>query len=305
MSKLTFHKIFIYGNIQKKQLSKILSELLHYFEQKKDIEIVLHPDLKDFISTSTLAPFVSFGEMDNSFDLAITLGGDGTVLRFVQKNQYNIPILSVNLGGLGFLTEITVEEMDGKLEEIFSGNYYLDERILLQATVESSKSNFIALNDVVIDKAGFPRIIFLHISVDNIFFNDLVADGIIISSPTGSTGYSLSAGGPLISPEVEVILLSPICPHSLTNRPVVFPSEKELEIQVFTEYSHANLVIDGQVQEKLQSGEKVKISPARRKVKLVRHQNTHFFEILRNKLHWGEDLRNKERWAFNIKKNEQ
>ncbi len=298
MKNSVFKKIFIHGNLKKKQLSSVIPVLCAWLE-KYDLDYVFEPDLQSVIKKSGKNQ-KKFGELDESFDLVITLGGDGTVLRMIQNCEYDIPILPVNLGGLGFLTEVTVPELATKFPEILTGKYWLDERRLLEAEINSTGETFSGLNDAVLDKAGFPRVIFIHTSVDGVLFNNFVADGVIISTPTGSTGYSLSAGGPLISPEAEVLLLNPICPHSLTNRPVIFPAEKQ--IQVHTEHIHFNLVLDGQVVRQCSSGEIIKITRSSRKIRIVRHVDTHFFEILRKKLNWGEDLRSKERWAQNIQK---
>ncbi|GAB4179526.1 MAG: NAD(+)/NADH kinase [Calditrichia bacterium] len=303
MKTSTFKKIFIQGNILKKQLETVIPEVIRILDDR-NIQYCFDPELKQIMSGFKLdITGFSFRYPEEKTDLIITLGGDGTVLRYLQRNKPDIPVLPLNLGGLGFLTEVTIDEISTKLPEILEGRYYLDSRLMLETVVESTGEKYYSLNDTVIDKAGFPRIIFVHTSIDNVFFNNFVADGVIISTPTGSTGYSLSAGGPLISPQTEVLLLNPICPHSLTNRPVIIPSNQSIEIQVFTDHPHAHLVIDGQVMANLNSGDKIRVTRAAQPLHLVRHSDTHFFGILRSKLHWGEDLRSKERWAQNIKNN--
>lgn len=300
-----FGKIYIQGNALKKQLTKILKDLFSILAEYH-VQVTVDSSLRDHLPKDFSLPnFALFGSFDPSFDLSITLGGDGTVLRYLQNHGPQVPILPINLGGLGFLTEVTVEELRTKVPEILEGNYFIDKRMLLKTEIPSKGDSFYALNDTVIDKAGFPRIIFIHTAIDGNYFNNFVADGVILSTPTGSTGYSLSAGGPLMLPESEVILINPICPHTLTNRPVVIPAGRTVEIQVFTDYSHANLIIDGNLVAHLRSGEKIRTTRANENISIIRHTGTHFFEVLRSKLHWGEDLRSKERWAQNINLNDQ
>jgi len=232
--------------------------------------------------------------------LILTLGGDGTILRAVQAvTDKQIPILGVNLGGLGFLADTPPDKMIHNLEACILGNYLIEDRIVLKCCIEDHDQTFYAFNDLVIDKSGFSRVIEIITSVDQNLLNSYVADGLIISTPTGSTGYSLSAGGPIVVPKTNVIIINPICPHSLTNRPVVISDSSQISLKVFTEYKEINLYKDGQFVSSYPSGVVFNISKADFTVKLIKMKEMSFYETLRNKLHWGEDFRDKKRWSFN------
>ncbi len=235
-------------------------------------------------------------------NIILTLGGDGTILRAVQAvTDKMIPILGVNLGGLGFLADTSPDKMIHNLEVFLSGNYFIEDRIVLKCQIENDDQIFYAFNDLVIDKSGFSRVIEIITSVDENLLNSYVADGLIISTPTGSTGYSLSAGGPIVVPQTNVFIVNPICPHSLTNRPVVISDYSHITLQVFTEYKEVNLYKDGQFVNNYPSGVIFKISKAEFVIRLIKMKEMSFFETLRNKLYWGEDFRDKKRWSFNDK----
>ena len=232
--------------------------------------------------------------------LVLTLGGDGTILKAVHAvNDKQIPILGINLGGLGFLADTPPDKMLNNLEAYLKGNYLIEDRIVLKCQIESKDETFYAFNDFVIDKSGFSRVIEIITSVDGNLLNSYVADGLIISTPTGSTGYSLSAGGPIVVPQTKVFIINPICPHSLTNRPVVISDESRIKLKVFTEYKEINLYKDGQFVNNYPSGIVINISKADFVIKLIKMKEMSFFETLRNKLHWGEDFRDKKRWSYN------
>ena len=170
-----------------------------------------------------------------SSQLVLTLGGDGTILRAVQAvaNQ-QIPILGINLGGLGFLADTPPDKMIDNLDACLRGDFLIEDRTVLECHVDNNNQTFFAFNDIVIDKSGFSRVIEIITSVDQHLLNSYVADGLIISTPTGSTGYSLSAGGPIVVPQTNVFIVNPICPHSLSNRPVVISDSSEISLKVFT-----------------------------------------------------------------------
>ena len=168
-------------------------------------------------------------------ELIITLGGDGTLLRTVNKlNDTSVNVLGINLGGLGFLANTPPDKLIHHVDNYLKGNYVIDERTMLCCYIQEQNEQFIALNDIVIDKAGFSRVIQIDARIDDKLLNSYVADGLIISTPTGSTGYSLSAGGPIVPPHTNVFVLNPICPHSLTNRPLVIDDNSEIMVQVWT-----------------------------------------------------------------------
>ncbi len=236
-------------------------------------------------------------EVINTADIIISLGGDGTILRTVSHlEKDSIDILGVNLGGLGFLADTVKEKLTNHLDSFNSGKYSLDIRSLLKCEV--NKKTFHAFNDIVIDKAGFSRVIQISVKVNGHNLNNYIADGLIVSTPTGSTGYSLSAGGPIVIPDCNVIVINPICPHSLTNRPVVIPDSSIIEVQVFTEQNRFNLLRDGNKFGDLNNGTKLKIKKSDKKIRFIKKESQNFFKTLNKKLHWGEDFRNKKRWTY-------
>ncbi len=224
--------------------------------------------------------------------MIIVLGGDGTLLGVARGAAgFEVPILGANLGGLGFLTEVTLEELQIFLKEIFAENYVIDERVLLQTQIirdGKKTAEFKALNDVVISKGTLTRMIALEIQTNGDLITSIRGDGLIVSTPTGSTAYSLSAGGPILYPSVEALLLTPISPHMLTNRPVVIPLNTRVEIILKTK-DHGPLVIfDGQENFSLASGDRLEISKCEHTAHLIRSPKKNYYEVLRKKLKWGE-----------------
>jgi len=225
-------------------------------------------------------------------DLLVVLGGDGTLLAAARSlGEYAVPILPVNLGGLGFLTSVTLEELYPILEQVLAGQHRISERVLLQAevlrggkVVERQR----ALNDAVLNKAALARMIDLDLHIDGGYVCSYKADGLIISTPTGSTAYSLAAGGPIIYPMVEAFVITPICPHTLTNRPLVIPNTSKIELDFHAGEETVFLTLDGQVGVELLHGDRVVVTQASTKLRLVRPARKTYFEILRNKLKWGE-----------------
>jgi NAD+ kinase len=224
-------------------------------------------------------------------DFALVLGGDGTLLSAARSVAHEgVPILAVNLGSLGFLTEIPLNELYPALEAAEHGQCPMEERSVLECQLvrdgECISSNF-ALNDVVVNKSAISRLVEFDLYIDGNFVFQYKADGVIIATPTGSTAYSLAAGGPVLMPSVEAFVVTPVCPHSLTHRPLVVTEKSHIELRVETREEKAFLSIDGQVGLPVQQGDHVICRRAAHKVKLMRLRRT-FFEILRNKLKWGE-----------------
>ena len=226
-------------------------------------------------------------------DLLVVLGGDGTLLGVAREvGALEKAILGINLGGLGFLTEVSTDEAMTMLARIVAGDYAVDDRIMLQAAVhrEGDRSGlveeFSALNDVVIVKRAVGRMLELNVVANHIPFCTYRADGLIVATPTGSTAYALSAGGPIVYPSLRVIVLAPICPHTLSNRPVLLPDSFALEIRVQADDQGAMLTCDGQESAPLGSTDTIVITRGKFAVRLIR--STHpSFEIWRDKLHWG------------------
>ncbi len=225
-------------------------------------------------------------------DLMIVLGGDGTLLAAARALRgRDIPLFPVNLGGLGFLTAITIDEICPELERLFRGEHRIGKRSMLRCAIVrggAQTNEYEALNDIVLTKSSIARMIDFDVYVDERFVAAYKADGLIVCTPTGSTAYSLSAGGPIIFPQVGAFCLTPICPHMLTNRPVVVPDTSALEVINRAGDGDTYLTIDGQVGEPLHCGDRVVASRSPHVLRLVRPPRSMFFDVLRQKLKWGE-----------------
>lgn len=223
-------------------------------------------------------------------ELVIVLGGDGTMLSAARLVETRCtPILGVNMGGLGFLTEVTVENLYDSLEKVFTQQFFLDNRLRLQARIshhDSREEQGTALNDIVISKGAIGRMIKTHIQVDKQFVTLLRGDGIIVSSPTGSTAYSMSSGGPILDPSLKALLLTPISPHTLTHRPLLVPSDVSLEIAL-TNGVEVRAIFDGQIGFVMNQGDSILISASPHRTRLIRFPDRTYYDILRNKLKWG------------------
>ncbi len=225
-------------------------------------------------------------------DLVIVVGGDGTLLSATRALAgRDTPVLAVNLGSLGFLTPIALDQMYPMLERVLAGNYEEDRRFILQSSVIRQGAvieTYHTLNDVVINKAAIARILDFHVSASGQAISKYKADGLIFSTPTGSTGYSLAAGGPIIDPHVDALLLTPICSHTLNHRPLVLPGDSQLEVVIDSFGEQVHLTADGQVGMPIEHGDRVVCRRSPRVLRLIRPQSTGYFEILRNKLSWGQ-----------------
>jgi len=222
--------------------------------------------------------------------LLIVLGGDGTLLSAARALKgRDIPLFAVNLGNLGFLTAITIEELYPQLERVFAGDYDVSRRRMLHTELWRAGDcacTYEALNDITLAKADIARIIDLQVQVDDHLMCLYKADGLIISTPTGSTAYSLSAGGPIMVPGVAALCITPICPHTLTNRPMIVPDEAVIQIRISSDKT-TYLTVDGQVGEELQKGDRVICRRSEQTVQLIRAGGVGFFDVLREKLQWG------------------
>lgn len=225
-------------------------------------------------------------------DLYVVIGGDGTLLMAARAIAARPrPILGVNLGGLGFLTETGPDEMEERLEEILAGRWNIDRRIGLEVTVARGGQTIMrqmTLNDAVINKGALARIIEIDLAIDREQVTHYKSDGLIISTPTGSTAYSLSAGGPIVHPQLEAFVITPICPHTLSMRPLVVPDRSIAELTLRSGDSEVYLTLDGQVGHPLRSKDRVRVRKSRQPVLMIRSPRASYFEVLRRKLHWGE-----------------
>lgn len=230
-------------------------------------------------------------EIAKRADLLLVLGGDGTLLAAAREAApHGIPILPINLGGLGFLTSFTLEELYPGLEQTLEGCAPVTERVMLlaQRVNDGTALTQRVLNEAVVHKGTLARMIEVELFIDGGFVCRYRADGLIVATPTGSTAYSMSAGGPIVHPAVESILITPICPHSLNDRPVVVPDVSTIEVCVEENADSVFLSMDGQTGVPLQPGDRVKITRAAERLKLIHPPSKSYFEILRSKLKWGE-----------------
>lgn len=231
-------------------------------------------------------------QVAESSELLLVLGGDGTMLAGARvAAPHGIPILPINMGSLGFLTSFTLDEMYPALEEVLAGRFSLSERVMLEAELLRGKEVIErqrVVNDAVIHKGALARMIDLRLMIDEEFVCRYRADGLIVSTPTGSTAYSLSAGGPIVHPSVESWVITPICPHTLTDRPVVVRDSSFVEIVMSADSESVFLTLDGQTGIPMQEGDRVRMRRAAMRLKLIQPARKSYFEILRNKLKWGE-----------------
>ena len=225
-------------------------------------------------------------------DVLLVLGGDGTMLNAARlAGERGIPILGVNMGGLGFLTEVHLDNLYPSLDRVFANDFVLDERLMLKTHVHrhgETVAQGVVLNDVVISKGTLARMIELKIAIQGQFVTNLRGDGLIISSPTGSTAYSLSAGGPIINPAVRSLMLTPICPHTLAHRPLIVPDNVEVEVTLTSKDDGAMATLDGQVGIAMVQGDTAVINASEHRTQLIRFPESHYYDVLREKLKWGD-----------------
>lgn len=246
--------------------------------------------------TAGLAPAVSVAsatksELPGQVDAVIVLGGDGTLLSMARAvGDLGVPILGINLGGLGFLTATTLDELLPAMEALLAGDMAVEERMMLSARLLRTGQpvgDYVALNDVVITKSAMSRIIDLSVSVDGRHATAYRADGLIISTPTGSTAYNLSTGGPILFPTMDAVVLTPIAPHTLSNRPIVLPGGQRIDVTLRGDQD-VMLTMDGQVGVPLRERDTVEVGKAPARIRLLRFDQKDFFSVLRTKLKWGE-----------------
>ena len=277
-------KISIIANPRKKKIYPVLKKLIPWLK-RKGVEVFISNEIAREIKG--VKSGYSRQAVVNCADILIALGGDGTLLEAVRLLKgKDIPILGVNAGGLGFLTEVTLEEFYPLLEDVLKGKFDTEERAMLEVSLPGETKNFFSLNDVVITRGAFSRILRLKLYIEKELANVYLSDGLILAAPTGSTAHSLSAGGPIVHPELKVIVISPICPHAMTNRPLIIPGDKEIVVELDKEKVEVSLTIDGQVWKSLAPGQKIRIKMAKNVVRLIRNPGKSYFEVLRQKLHW-------------------
>ncbi|MFM8540142.1 MAG: NAD(+)/NADH kinase [Nitrospira sp.] len=233
------------------------------------------------------------GRLAEKADMVLVLGGDGTMLRAARMvEEHGVPILGINMGGLGFLTETGSGHLYETLERVFAKDFQIEERLMLQARLNRGGKRFAqatVLNDVVITKGTLSRMIGMTIDIDGRFVTRLRGDGLILSTPTGSTAYSMSAGGPIVSPAVKAVLVTPISPHTLTHRPLLVPGTATLAVTLTTHDKGARVTFDGQIGVALRERDTVTITPSSHATKLIRFPEQTYYDVLRQKLKWGDE----------------
>lgn len=282
-----FRKIGMIVNQEKKDALRDARLVLEWLESEK-IQVFLSPWLGERIDRADL--IVEREKMGRRAQLVVSLGGDGTLLRAARDfASCHTPLIGINLGGLGFLTEIPISKYKEGLTRILKGEYKEEKRLMLKIAVHRARKkvgSFVALNDVVISKAGIPRIINLRTFVSHEFITTYSADGLVISTPTGSTAYSLSSGGPVVHPNLGVIILSPICAHTLAVRPLIVSRREKIKVILECGLEKVLLTMDGQVDFDLEDGDVIRAEEASYQAILIRMREKFFFKTLRTKLGW-------------------
>jgi len=286
-------RIGIIAKQNKPEAVPIVRNLVEWLRPKK-IEVYIEEGMEKLFRPPLTGPHLnSVGREDipTHTEMIIVLGGDGTLLSVARLvGDQEVPILGVNLGGLGFLTEITLEELYRVLERVVQGDFITDERVVLNAAVVRRGERmveFTVLNDAVINKGALARIVDLETTINGEYLTTFKSDGLIISTPTGSTAYNLSAGGPIVYPSLHCIIITPICPHTLTNRPIMIPDDVEIRAMLKTKQQEVILTLDGQQGFTLEFEDVVEVRKAEGRILLIKSPYRHYFEVLREKLKWG------------------
>ncbi|MFZ5647797.1 MAG: NAD(+)/NADH kinase [Bacillota bacterium] len=276
------------ANLEKRGVDKIVSDIRLWFTER-GIRVLLQDGLQGpYPGAHHLSP----EEMIKEIECLLVFGGDGTILSGARMAaQSGVPVLGINLGRLGFLSEIDIPDIGAALECIVNREYQIEERMMIEATVLRGGSvieKSMGLNDAVITKGAFARLIFLKTRVNGEHVSTYPADGLIVATPTGSTAYSLSAGGPVVTPDLDLMLITPICPHALWARPIVISSDCQVEVDLLSDKGEVMLTIDGQHGLKLVKNDIVKITRAPHRVRFIRLKARNFFRVLKQKLREGD-----------------
>lgn len=284
-----YRTIGIFSRPRRRALAEVVPDLLEWLG-KQGVTAIYDAETAGCLNRNDLG--IARQRIVEQADLLLVLGGDGTILAASREAAlYGVPILPINLGGLGFLTSFTREELYPALEDALAGRAAMSERVMLHVDrvhhgVALTQQR--VLNDAVVHKGTLGRMIELELHIDGGFVCRYRADGLIVATPTGSTAYSMSAGGPIVHPAVESIQITPICPHTLSDRPVVVHDSSRIELRLADGSDSVFLTMDGQIGVPMQDGDRVGITRAPERLKLIHPPNKSYFEILRNKLKWGE-----------------
>jgi NAD+ kinase len=283
-------KFGIVGKVIREKDTQIVIRLFEWME-KEGITFLVENSLIEKIGNGKFSDKgIDSLELVKKSDMILVLGGDGGILstaKIVGKEM--VPILGVNTGKLGFLAEIDINELIDNIKILLEKKFHIEKRMILVATTTPDNSNkkIYGLNDIVINKGSYSRTIILEIFIENKYFNTYTADGVIIATPTGSTAYSLSAGGPILSPDLDGIIINPICPHSLAERPVVISANSAISIKLKSDIDHVDIFSDGQIGFNLKLGQILEVRKGDYTVNLVHCSKKSFYDILRTKLNWG------------------
>jgi NAD+ kinase len=287
--------IGITANLSKNGAAQVVAEVSDWLK-KRNITPLVTENCASAIDPD-VCTVMKGEEIVRNADAFIVFGGDGTILRVSHiPGVSQIPILPVNMGSLGFLAEIAIDELYTSLTRVLDGDYQIDERMMLRARIYKPNSKELvvernALNDAVINKGAFSKVIWLESYIDGEYMATCNGDGLIISTPSGCTAYSLSAGGPIVCPNLNVFIITYICPHNLTFRPQIVSAESKISIVVKSSHSNILLAIDGQEAFNLQSNSVVEIDKAPEAIKLIKSHKRSYYEVLRTKLKWGEAVK--------------
>jgi len=269
-------KIIILGDISKKKIRETISKLEPLFRKKSHLSVI---DISDEDKLKNV-----------SADFVFVFGGDGTILSASRKlNDKQIPLIGVHLGKFGFLAELTSQDINDSLERICAGEYVVSQRMLLTSKIIRTNqviNETVGLNDAVISRTSLSRLISIKLYVNEKIVTTYSCDGLIVSTPAGTTAHSLSAGGPIVTPDMEAFAITPICPHTLSNRPLVVSGDSKIEMEQISESKGVGLTVDGQVYFDVKAGDRIVIEKAEKKLQIIDTQTRTFYDVLREKLNW-------------------
>lgn len=277
--------VALFPNSQKQRAAEI-SHKIHEFLLQRGVQVVAEEEHAAIIGVPSLSSVPPA-----SVDFRITLGGDGTILRAIHRHPgIDAPILAINMGSLGFMADITLDEIYPSLQMLIDGQYTLQDRIMMDGKISTSQKSF-AVNEIVVHRAKNPSLVDLAIFVDGHYLNTFSADGVIISTPSGSTAYSLAAGGPILTPELEAFVITPICPHTISNRPIVLTPDHHIRVEYISEHDPVEVTYDGISYHAMNKSDSLHITRSERIFRLINLPGHDYYSTLRTKLGWTGKLR--------------
>tara|TARA_B100001250_G_C19744948_1_gene764824 strand:- start:355 stop:1227 length:873 start_codon:yes stop_codon:yes gene_type:complete len=284
------------GNYRKQEFYNIL-EILHNLFKKQNIKFIISSDLEKNKKFNIPSDYkiMEFSKLIQKCDILFAIGGDGTILSTVRRlKSLSKPIMGIHIGGLGFLSECTESNLESTIKSILNNKYVVSERMLLELQICSNngrEKKIRALNDIVVEQGSSARLLKVEVEVSKHYLNTFEGDGVIFSTPTGSTAYSLSAGGPIIYPSMDSITITPICPHSLSARPIVIRPEEVINLAFPDALDDISLVVDGQIKVSIKRNSKIRIIKAKHNAKIIRMKQNSYFKTLRTKMGWIGNVR--------------